>query len=189
MSRRIDRSQRAGFTIIDALVDPNLFSGLHAFKDRWTWQHWFFFLKACYGLPLTVEEVAIFCRYTGRSTYQPPAGGWQDVVCIVARQSGKSRIASALVSYETITATPELDRTDLYALVVAQDARAALRTLFSYATAPFQLVPILKQSVADEKMDTLRLNSGVVLAAYPCRPAAIRGLRARVAVCDELAFF
>jgi hypothetical protein len=29
----------------------------------------------------------------------------------------------------------------------------------------------------------------VTIAAYPCRPAAVRGLRAIVVVCDELAFF
>jgi hypothetical protein len=64
-----------------------------------------------------------------------------------------------------------------------------LRTLFSYAKAPFEMIPILKQSVLTQTAETLRLNSGVVLAAYPCRPAAVRGLRAQVVIADELAFF
>src|SRR5262249_13561187 len=29
----------------------------------------------------------------------------------------------------------------------------------------------------------------VTLAAYPCRPESIRGIRARVVICSELAFF
>jgi hypothetical protein len=33
------------------------------------------------------------------------------------------------------------------------------------------------------------LQSGVTLAAYPCRPPAIRGLRARIAVLEELGFY
>ena len=35
----------------------------------------------------------------------------------------------------------------------------------------------------------MTLRNGVVLAAYPARPASVRGLRARVAILDELAFF
>lgn len=73
--------------------------------------------------------------------------------------------------------------------MVAQDQRAALRTLLSYARAPFERVPVLRRSVVAQTSETLRLETGVVLAAYPCRPAAVRGLRARVAVADELAFF
>lgn len=176
-------------TLIDALGDRNLFGGLPAFRDLSTWRSWVVLLKAVYGLELTAEDLATFRRYTGRATYQPPPGGWREVACIVGRQSGKSRIASLIAAFEAMTATPEADRTDLYALVVAQDARAALRTLFSYAKAPFELVPILKQSVVDHKTETLRLSSGVVLAAYPCRPPAVRGLRSRVVVLDELAFF
>ena len=189
MSRRIDKRPQAGLTIIEALRDRQLFGGLPAFKDLSTWRAWLVFLKSCYGLPLTADDLATFRLHTGRSTYQPPPGGWQEVACIVGRQSGKSRMASMIAAFEAMMATPELDGTDIYALVVAQDARAALRTLFSYSKAPFELIPILQQSVMTQTTETLRLSSGVVLAAYPCRPAAVRGLRARIVVCDELAFF
>lgn len=64
-----------------------------------------------------------------------------------------------------------------------------LRTLIGYARAPFENVPVLARSVSEIRADTIRLRSGVTLAAYPCRPAAVRGLRGRVAVVDELAFF
>jgi hypothetical protein len=47
----------------------------------------------------------------------------------------------------------------------------------------------MRRMVASKTSDTLRLSNGVNIAAYPCRPPAIRGLRAVVAVCDELAFF
>jgi len=50
-------------------------------------------------------------------------------------------------------------------------------------------VAVLKQSVAALRAETIALASGCVLAVYPCRPAAVRGIRARVAVIDELAFF
>ncbi len=40
-----------------------------------------------------------------------------------------------------------------------------------------------------ERAATIELNTGVTLASYPCRPQALRGVRARVAICSELAFF
>src|SRR6185436_19716483 len=47
----------------------------------------------------------------------------------------------------------------------------------------------LRALVDGRTTDTLSLKSGVTLAAYPCRPAAVRGLRACLAIADELAFF
>jgi hypothetical protein len=43
--------------------------------------------------------------------------------------------------------------------------------------------------VTNERAGALELSTGVVLASYPCRPHAVRGLRATVVICSELAFF
>jgi len=75
-------------------------------------------------------------------------------------------------------------------LGVGQDQRASIRTLFAYMTAPYRLVPALRHLMAAEPtQDTLRLTNGVTLAAYPCRPAALRGVRAVVVALDELGFY
>ena len=60
--------------------------------------------------------------------------------------------------------------------------------LFKYAVDALETVPLLNRQVIASRQDARVLN-GVTLACYPCRPAAIRGLRARVIVCDELAFY
>jgi hypothetical protein len=73
-------------------------------------------------------------------------------------------------------------------VLVAQDQRSALRTLFGYACEPFEL-PMLSQSVVSRTADTLSLENGIALAAYLCRPQSVRGLRARVVVVDEVAHF
>jgi hypothetical protein len=190
----VSRSARVGntappLTIIEALEDRNLFGGLPAFRDLVTWRPWLVFLRAAYGEPLGSDDLELFKRHTGRTTYNPPSGGFPEVCCIVGRQSGKTRIASTIAAYEAVLAEREPDRSELYAVLTAQDQRAALRALFGYARAPFEMVPVLKRSVADVRAGSLRLRSGVTLATYPCRPAAVRGLRARVAVVDELAFF
>jgi hypothetical protein len=178
-----------GLTIIGALEDPQLFGGLPAFKDLSTWTAWLVFLKATYGLPLTKDEVAIFCQHTGRATYDPPYGGWREVAAIVGRQSGKTRISATIADFEAMTAPEEPDGSEIYAILVAQDQRASLRGLFRYASVPFERIPLLERSVESKKAATLTLETRCVLAAYPCRPQAVRGLRARVVVCDELAFY
>ena len=176
-------------SIVEALEDPKLFGGLPAFRDLSTWTAWLVFLRAAYGLPVDQAQLEVFRKHTGRTSYDPPAGGFPEVVCIVGRQSGKTRTASTIAAYEAVLAEREPDRSSLYAVLTAQDQRAALRALFGYARAPFENVPVLQRSVSDVRADSLRLKSGVTLATYPCRPAAVRGLRAKVAVVDELAFF
>lgn len=185
-------------TIVQALADHALFGGLPAFRDLTSWRAWLVFLAAVYGLAFSAlrvvglsedESLRIFQQHTGRSTYDPPAGGYPENVCIVGRQSGKTRVAGTIADFESMTTTPEADGTDLYAVLVAQDQRSSLRSLFSYARAPFDCVPVLVRSVVARRAETLQLDSGVTLAVYPCRPAAVRSIRAIVVVCDELAFY
>jgi hypothetical protein len=107
----------------------------------------------------------------------------------VGRQSGKTRIASALAVYEAISAQQDPGGGETYCLLVAQDHRAALRALFSYVTSTFDASEMLQSAVSDQTRDTITLESGSRIAAYPCRAPAVRGLRARIVVCDEIAFY
>ena len=176
-------------TIIEALQDQRLFGALPAFRTLSSWSAWVTFLRAVYGLPMTVSEQAVFRRHTGRSEYRPPPGGWAEITCVVGRQSGKSRIAALIAGFEAVRATRERDGTETSALLVGQDQRSALRVLLNYARAPFETVAALRQSVDTSLSGSVMLENGVVLSAYPCRPAAVRGLRARIVVLDELAFY
>jgi len=176
-------------TIVEALADRHLFGALSVFKDLATWRAWLVFLRVAYGLPLTADDRATFQRHTGRTEYRPPPGGWPEVVCVVGRQSGKTRIAATVAAFEAATAAQESDGTELYGLLIAQDQRASVRTVFRYVRAPFDRVPMLAQVLTNGTADTLTLSNGCTVAAYPARPAAVRGLRARVVVLDELAFY
>ena len=151
--------------IVEALRDPQLLGGLPAFRDLSTWRRWCVFLAAVYGLPLSVlhdvgvseaDALAIFTQHTGRA-YAPPAGGWSEVVCITGRQSGKTRIAATIAAYEAMAGVAQPDGTEIYCLLIAQDARSALRTLFSYACSPFDLVPALRQMVPSSAIRSVRL--------------------------------
>jgi hypothetical protein len=175
-------------SILDAVRDRKLLGASPALHDLESWQPWLVVLAACYGLPLDVEGVELFKRCTGRSAYCPPEDGWRETVCIVGRQAGKTRIGALVTAFEAAFGESATDG-ELYALLLAQDVRAALRSSFSYVSTLFKSSPIMGREVASETADTLRLRNGVNVAAYPCRPASVRGLRARVVVLDELAFY
>lgn len=173
---------RRKLDFVRALQSRDLFGGLPCFRDLESWARWRVFAKAVHGLPLTSDELGVFQHHTGRTS--PAPGGHPETVCIVGVQSGKSRMAGTLAAYSAMIGEP-----GTYSILVSQDHRAAMRTLFGYAKEPFEKNEALQDEIVKPTADTLELRSGVFLAAYPCRPAAIRGLRANVVIIDELAFF
>jgi hypothetical protein len=156
-----------------------LFDALH---PEPTWRPWRAFVAAVYGEPLDGEALELFRRHTGRQ--EPRAGGYPEAVCIVGVQSGKTSVAGVLADHAALTG-----ERGTHALLVGQDHRGAMRALLRYAREPFEEVPAFRAEVERETASTLELRNGVSLSAYPCRPAALRGLRACVVVVDELAFF
>lgn len=160
----------------------NVLSFLDAMLPEPTWRPWRAFVAAVYGEPLDADAVELFRKRTGRETPRP--GGYPEAVAIVGVQSGKTRVASVLADHAALTGAP-----GTHALLVGQDHRGAMRALLRYAREPFEAHPEFRAEVVRETADTLELRSGAALSAYPCRPAALRGLRACVVAVDELAFF
>ena len=56
----------------------------------------------------------------------------------------------------------------------------------SYACAPFEQIQLLTDMVSSQMRESLALNKGCTLAAYPCRSAAVRGIRARVVSFNDI---
>jgi len=173
-------------SIIEFMEDRRLFGDTFIGPS---WRPWKTILRAAYGLPLSKSEKRWFCAHTGRTRYVPPQGGWAEVLVIVGRQSGKTRVAALIADYEAAFPIKTPDLGSYFATLVAQDQRNALRTLLDYARAPFLTSPPLKAEVLGDAADVLTLRTRVKLAAYPCRPASVRGPRNVVAICDELAFY
>lgn len=165
-----------------ALRDPRLLGGLPAFRDLSTWAAWLTFHRAIYGLPMDATDLARFRHHTGRD--QPRPGGYPEAVAIVGVQSGKSAFAATFADVAALVGAP-----GTYALLVGQDLRGAMRVLLRYSREPFETLDTFRAEVVRSTADTLELRNGVSLSAYPCRPAALRGLRACIVVIDELAFF
>jgi hypothetical protein len=50
--------------LLQACSDPKVFGS--AFRNRESWQSWFAFLAALFGLPLTPEQLVLYQQCTGR---------------------------------------------------------------------------------------------------------------------------
>ncbi|MDT8321819.1 MAG: hypothetical protein RQ826_14960 [Xanthomonadales bacterium] len=174
---------QTGPTVIDACHDPAMFGAL--FEDGESWRPWFAFLRAFYGLELDDTDLALFRKHTGRQ--RPAPGGYREACVITGRQSGKTRIASTVAAYEVAQAVLSSQR-GVYVPLVAQDLRGAQRALYGYLREAIERSPALSPEVTRQTTTEIEL-SGVTAGVYPCRPAAVRGIRAACAVVDELGFF
>lgn len=175
--------------LIEAIEDPNLFGAHPAFAEPETWQAWFTFLRCFHGEPLDGEDIARFRKATGRTRYAPPKGGYMEAALILGRQSGKSRVASAMAVADAAFSPPAAAGERLYSLLVAQDERGAKRTLLDYARALTETSPLLGDAVANTTREQLEFKNGHAVTAYPCNPRAVRGIRANLVILDEIAFF
>ena len=73
--------------ILDSIRDPRVFGSAHHYRNPKTWAPWFTVYSAIYGLPLEKDGSELFERCTGLD-YDPPDGGWPEVVIRAGRQSG-----------------------------------------------------------------------------------------------------
>src|SRR5215510_13046168 len=87
---------RKSVTIIQALTDKRLFGSL---LDLSTWSSWLVFLKAVFGLPITVDELEVFRQCTGREWTNLSISGFKEAYAIVGRRGGKSRIVAFALVY------------------------------------------------------------------------------------------
>jgi hypothetical protein len=173
-------------TIIDALKRRDLFGAVSCYRDLSTWTCWLTYLRALYGIPFESGDLERFQKHTGRTS--PRLGGYKESVCIVGRGAAKSRIAATIAAWEATQ--PGQHSGQEYAIVLAQDARAAQRALFSFVLEPYtaegsKLAALVEKAPT---VDTLTLTTGVTVAVYPTRAESVRSVRARVVCVDELAF-
>ena len=81
--------------ILRAASDPKVFGP--AFRDKKSWQAWFAFLAALFGLPLTPEQLEVYHSCTGRELAPTVRAteGW--LVC--GRRAGKSFILALVAVF------------------------------------------------------------------------------------------
>ena len=150
---------RKELNIIDFISELNLLQGAELSPTQGT------ILKATYGLELNQAEFEIYCRATGRNTYQPREQ--LEVTVIVGRQGGKtSRIGALCAVYESFRhALRPGERAYVYLIApVTDQARIAFRFIRDYIFASPVLNKKVKKSARAKLIWITALRSDVAPA-------------------------
>jgi hypothetical protein len=175
-------------SIVDACADEDLFA--RWFRDRLTWQVWFVFLAAVFGLAMTAEQLEVFCRHTGR--HFPPLAPVTEAWLICGRRAGKSFVLALIAvflacfkSYAEYLGPGE--RATI--VVIATDKRQA-RTIYRYVRGLITGTPLLAAMLDREpRADGLDLNNGVSIEIGTASFRTSRSYSFAAVLCDELAFW
>lgn len=173
--------------ILQACDDPDLFRPW--FKKRESFDAWFSFLAALFGLPMTDEQFAIYQKHTGRQ--ERPTEAEQEAWLVIGRRGGKSFI-SALVAvflacffdYQQYLAPGERGTV----MIVAADKRQA-RVILRYIRAMLTNIPMLSDMVERDTADSFDLNNGVTIEVGVASFRSTRGYTYVAVLADEIAFW
>lgn len=173
-------------TLRDALADPNLFATVLPGE---TWRAWRVLLIAAVGEALTEDERVLFVELTGRE--REPGDLVEELWALVGRRGGKTRAVAVLACYFAVC----FDYSDVLAPgergtipIMAATQRQAAKAL-SYVSGIFAAVPMLRDQVASETAEMVRLTNSIDIEVRPASFRSIRGITAVVAIGDEVAFW
>jgi hypothetical protein len=173
--------------IIQACEHPELFRPW--FKNPESFNAWFAFLAALFGLPMTEEQFAIYQKHTGRK--EAPTEANSEAWLVIGRRGGKSFV-SALVAvflacffdYQQYLAPGERGTV----MIVAADKRQA-RVILRYIRAMLTDIPMLSDMVERDTADSFDLNNGVTIEVGVASFRSSRGYTYVAVLADEIAFW
>jgi hypothetical protein len=172
-------------TVDQALADRRLLGG--ALGDVGSWSSWLIVLKAAFGLQLSEGELVTFRKIAGERL--PPSKRVRELWAIVARRSGKSRMAAALAVFLALFQRHKLARGETgHVLVLAATADQA-KTVFEYASGFIEASEALRREVRSITAHEIRLANDVVIAVHVNSFRTIRGKTLLACIFDETAFW
>lgn len=179
-------------TILEAASDPRLFQPW--FCDKWlkkkgTWENWFAFLAAVFGLPMSDGQLLTFQECTGLA--EPPPGGVQEAWLVVGRRGGKSLILALIAAYlaTLVEWTPYLTKGERGVIMIAAADREQAQVLFRYIKEFISDVKALRPLIMRETQDSLDLSNGVSIQVATASYKSIRGRTVIAFLADEMAFW
>jgi hypothetical protein len=173
-------------SLVDALDDDGLFGGQFADASWWPWR---VVLAALEGRSLDAQGLDLYRRCTGRQ--QPPTEPMRELVAIVGRRGGKSRIG-ALLAIEAACLrdwTPYLAPGEVATIAVIAADRSQARTTFGYIAGLLDAVPMLAQRVTRRRAHAIELGRRVRIEVTTASARTTRGYTFAAVICDELAFW
>lgn len=178
----------AAMTLLEAVNDPNLFAP--HFADRETWQPWWVFCKALYGINLDCEELVLFEQCTGRKL--SPTERAREAWLAIGRRGGKSRILALIAAYEALFGDwPKyLSAGEKgYIVIIAAD-RKQCRTILQYVHAFLKGAKGIDDNFVGEiENEGIEVGGNLIIEVATSSYRTVRGRTIVLALCDEAAFW
>ena len=147
-------------------------------------------LRALYGLSLNQEQLDLYCRATGRSSYTP---GFEQregsVIC--GRRAGKSsRICSSVALYEScFRPRPQLAPGETASVIVLAPVQKQASITFKYISSRIHESPLLRTLIRRERADELELTNNAAISVWAANHRWVRGLSVAACIAEELCFW
>jgi hypothetical protein len=168
-----------------ALADRRLLGG--ALGDLGSWATWLVTLKATFGLHLDGAERSTFAKIAGDRP--PPAKQVRELWAVVARRSGKSRVAAALAVFLALFQKHRLAKGETgYVLVLAATADQA-KNVFQYCTGFIDGSDALRREVVSITAHEIKLRNNTVIGVHVNSYRTIRGKTLLATIFDEVSFW
>lgn len=173
--------------IIQACEDPDLFAPW--FKDRATYNAWFGFLAALFGLPMTDEQLAIYQKHTGRQ--DAPTEAASEAWLVIGRRGGKSFLTSLVASYLScfFDYRPFLAPGERGTVMIIASDKKQARVILRYIGAMLNRIPLLAEMVEKETAEGFDLNNSVSIEVGTASFRSTRGYTYVAVLADEIAFW
>ncbi|MBN1362559.1 MAG: hypothetical protein JW993_18320 [Sedimentisphaerales bacterium] len=181
--------------IIEAVKDRHLFKPYLADKNGSlsTWARWMTCLRVIYGLPIRKPwQKRLIRQCTGRNPDKLNPEGYNRVLLLCGRRSGKSKIAGLIGAFESSLSGREevCSPGEIPCVTITSPTRDQSAIIKSYLRAALGS-PLLDETVVDEakKRPSFELANGVHVRVLTGDFRTVRGYSQLAVVCDEICFF
>jgi hypothetical protein len=171
--------------IAAALTDRALLGA--ALGDLQPWATWLATLKAAFGEALNRGERRAFDAVAGGRS--PPGKKVRELIAIVGRGGGKSRMAGLIAAYVATCIKHELAVGETGMVLVLAMSQDQARIVFDYACGFLQASPILCSHIMHLTASEIRLRGNIVIAVHSNSYRTIRGRTLLCTIFDEAAMW
>ena len=180
-----DAEEIAGVNILQAISDPAIFAP--AFRDTRSWQAWFVFLAALFGLPLKPEQLAIYQQCTKRT--EPRTKPSHEAWLVIGRRGGKSFVLALIAVFLSCFRDwrPYLNVGESGTIMIVAADRRQARTIMRYVKGLLSMVPMLSQLIESETRKSITLTNRIEIEVHSSSFRAVRGYTVVACLADEIA--
>lgn len=158
-------------------------------SDLSSWRNWQAFLRCAYGLRIPESQHAIIRECTGRDASTMPREGFNKILALCGRRSGKSKIAALIASYEAALANHDARLTpgERGLVAVVSPSKVQSRIVRNYVRGVFT-ADLLQNLISRETINGFDLSTGISVDVATADHRTIRGSTGACYVLDEICF-